>query len=246
MLRVEKVNSFYGKVHVIKDVSLRVEASEIVTIIGANGSGKTTLLKTICGLLPPKEGAIFLEQEEITHCPAEKIISRGLCMVPEGRELFTDMTVRENLEVGGYHRYKRGERSEILQDMETLLEIFPVLRQRMDQKAGTLSGGEQQMLALARGMISKPKLLLLDEPSLGLAPLIVKAIFDVIIDLQKKGTTILLVEQNSYVALSVANRGYVMQTGRIVVENLANILLNDEQIRNLYLGKKVHRGMIKK
>jgi len=240
MLRVEEVNSFYGKVHVVKDASLRVEVKEIVTIIGANGSGKTSLLKTICSLLLPKDGAIFLDKEEITNCPIEKIISKGLCMIPERRELFTDMSVRENMEMGAYYRYKRGERSEILKDMDALVDMFPPLGQRMEQKAGTLSGGEQQMLALARGMISKPKLLLLDEPSLGLAPLIVKAIFDVITDLRKKGMTILLVEQNSNVALRVADRGYVMKTGSIVVEDSADNLLKNEQIRDLYLGKKAY------
>jgi len=240
MLRVERVNSFYGKVHAIKDISLQVGVKEIVTIIGANGSGKTTLLKTICGFVTPKDGAIFLEKENITHCPVEKIVSKGLCMIPERRELFTDLSVRENLEIGAYCRYKRGERFEILQDMDTLCNVFPPLRERINQKAGTLSGGEQQMLALARGMISKPKLLLLDEPSLGLAPLIVKVIFDVIIDLRKKGMTILLVEQNSNVALRVADRGYVMKTGSIVVEDSADNLLKNEQIRNLYLGKKAY------
>ncbi len=240
MLRVDEVNSFYGKVHVVKDASLTVEAKEIVTIIGTNGSGKTSLLKTICSLLHPKNGAIFLDKEEITHCPIEKIISKGLCMIPEGRELFTDMSVRENMEMGAYYRYKRGERSEILKDMDALIDMFPPLGKRMEQKAGTLSGGEQQMLAIARGIISKPKLLLLDEPSLGLAPLIVKVIFDVIIDLRKKGMTILLVEQNSNVALRVADRGYVMKTGSIVVEDSADNLLKNEQIRNLYLGKKAY------
>ena len=240
MLRVDEVNSFYGKVHVVKDASLRVEVKEIVTVIGANGSGKTSLLKTICGLLRPKNGAIFLDKEEITRWPTEKIILKGLSMIPEGRELFTDMSVRENMEMGAYKRYRRGERSEILKDMDALIDMFPLLGQRMEQKAGTLSGGEQQMLALVRGMISKPKLLLLDEPSLGLAPLIVKAIFDVIIDLRKKGMPILLVEQNSNVALRVADRGYVMKTGSIVVEDSADNLLKNEQIRNLYLGKKAY------
>lgn len=242
MLRVEKINSFYGKIHVIKDISLKVEVTEIVTIIGANGCGKSTLLKTICGLIPPRDGAIFLEGENITKCPVEKIILRGLCLIPERRELFTDMSVRENLEIGAYYRYKRGERSEILKDIDALINMFPPLGQRMEQKAGTLSGGEQQMLALARGMISKPKLLLLDEPSLGLAPVIVKAIFDVIIDLRKKGMAILLVEQNSNIALAVADRGYVMQTGSIAVEDSSDNLLKNKQILNLYLGKKSFGG----
>ena len=239
MLCVESINSFYGNFHVLKDVSLRVEAGTVVTIIGANGSGKTGLLKTICGLIPVKTGEILFNGQSIAGHPVEKIFSLGISMVPEGREVFTSMTVRENLEMGAYCRYRKGEHAAVVRDRDELLDMFPVLSQRMDQRAGTLSGGEQQMLAIARSVISKPKLLLLDEPSQGLAPLVVKSIFDAILQLRKKGVTILLVEQNCYAALNISDRGYVMQTGNMVMEDECSNLLKNEQVQNLYLGKKV-------
>ncbi len=238
MLNIERVNSFYGKFHALKDISLQVEAGTIVAIIGANGSGKTPLLRTICGLVPAKEGEIIFLGEKIRRCSVEKIFSLGISMIPEGREVFTDMTVKENLEIGAYCRLRKGEGDAVKRDRDSLLEMFPILRERLEQRAGTLSGGEQQMLAIARGVISKPKLLLLDEPSLGLAPLLVQSIFDAILDLRSQGMTILLIEQNSYAALRIADYGYVMQSGRVVIGDSAKNLLANERVCTLYMGRK--------
>lgn len=238
MLKVVKVNAYYEKFRALKDASLEVSEGEIVAVIGANGAGKSTLLRTVCGLLRPKSGAVYLREKEISGYPPEKVVSLGVCMVPEGRAIFTDLTVLENLELGAYSRYRKGERAGIASDMEAGLTLFPGLRGRLGQKGGTLSGGEQQMLAIARGLMSRPRLLLLDEPSLGLAPLLVETIFQVIADLPRQRITILLVEQNSQMSLRLAHRGYVLQTGTIIVEGEAKKLLANDQIRNLYLGRK--------
>lgn len=238
VLQLDRVNAFYGKFHALKDASLGVNEGEIVTVIGANGSGKSTLLKTTCGLLRPKSGKIRFHQEEISRFSMEAVISAGICMVPEGREIFSDLSVLENLQMGAYLRFRRGQKGAISADMEKVLSLFPVLRQRLTQRGGTLSGGEQQMLAIARGMMADPRLLLLDEPSLGLAPLLVETIFQTISDLRTGGMTILLVEQNSNMSLRVADRGYVMQTGTIVLGDRAEKLLSDEEVKMLYLGKK--------
>jgi branched-chain amino acid transport system ATP-binding protein len=238
VLKVVKVNAFYEKFRALKDVSLEVSEGEIVAVIGSNGAGKSTLLRTVCGLLRPKSGTVYLRGKEISGYRVEKIVSLGVCMVPEGRAIFTDLTVLENLELGAYCRYRREDKVNIASDMEAALTLFPGLRTRLGQKGGTLSGGEQQMLAIARGLMSKPRLLLLDEPSLGLAPMLVETIFQVIADLHRRCITILLVEQNSQMSLRLAGRGYVLQTGTIIVEGEARSLLEDDQIRNLYLGRK--------
>jgi len=240
MLSVNGVNSYYHKFHALKDASLSVAEGEIVSVIGANGAGKSTLLKTICGLIKPRRGSISLREEEISQYTVEKIISLGVCMVPEGREIFTDLSVKENLELGAFYRYKRGEKNDIVMDMDRVLEMFPVLKERIHQKGGTLSGGEQQMLAIGRGIMSRPELLLLDEPSLGLAPMLVEFIFETIANLRDRGLTILLVEQNSNMSLMLSDRGYVMQTGSIILEDMAENLLKNEEVRNLYLGKKAY------
>ncbi|MEW6669760.1 MAG: ABC transporter ATP-binding protein [Thermodesulfobacteriota bacterium] len=241
MLSVTRVNAFYEKFHALKDVSLEVSEGEIVAVIGSNGAGKSTLLRTVCGLLRPRSGAVYLRGKDISGYPAEKIVSMGVSMVPEGRAIFTDLSVLENLELGAYSRYRQGDRAHIASDMEAALTLFPGLRGRLGQKGGTLSGGEQQMLAIARGLMSRPRLLLLDEPSLGLAPLLVETIFDVIADLHRRRITILLVEQNSQMSLRLAHRGYVLQTGAVIVTGEARTLLEDAQIRNLYLGRKAPR-----
>ena len=232
MLKVENLNVYYGSINAIKGISFEVNQGEIVTMIGANGAGKSTTMNTVAGLLKPRSGSIVFEDKDITHMPASKVVSLGLALCPEGRRVFQQMSVRENLEMGGYTR----QASEIAPSLEHVFELFPRLKERQRQVAGTLSGGEQQMLAMGRAMMSKPKLLMLDEPSMGLAPLLVEQIFDIILSLNKAGTTILLVEQNAQMALSIADRAYVLETGNIFKEGSADMLMHDDAVRKAYLG----------
>ena len=232
LLKVEELHVYYGNIHAIKGVSFEVNEGEIVTLIGANGSGKSTTLNTIAGLLKARSGSIKFEDVELGGVPANKIVSRGMALCPEGRRIFQQMSVRENLEMGGYTR----PAAEIEGSMNKVFERFPRLKEREKQVAGTLSGGEQQMLAIGRALMSKPKLLMLDEPSMGLAPILVEQIFDIVTELHKAGTTILLVEQNAQMALSVADRAYVLEAGHIVKEGDAGELLNDESVQAAYLG----------
>ncbi len=231
VLQVENINVYYGSIHAVKDVSFHVEQGEVVTLIGANGAGKSTTLNTVAGLLHSRAGSVRFLGEELRHVPGHKLVGRGMALVPEGRRIFQQMTVQENLDMGGYCR--GGDKSA---DMERVFERFPRLKERRRQVAGTLSGGEQQMLAMGRALMSHPKLLMLDEPSMGLAPLLVEQIFDIIRQLHADGTTILLVEQNAQAALAVADRGYVLETGRIVTEGTGTALLESDAIRKAYLG----------
>lgn len=233
MLKLENINAYYGTVHALKGINLYINKGEIVVLIGANGAGKTTTLKTISGILRPKTGKILFEEKDINSYSAPDIVKLGISHVPEGRRIFPSMTVMENLEMGAY---TRKDRTEVKKDYENVFSRFPRLLERKSQMAGTLSGGEQQMLAIGRALMSRPKLLLLDEPSMGLAPLIVKDIFDIIKDINKTGTTIMLVEQNANMALQCADRAYVIRTGAIEIEGSANDLLNDERIKKAYLG----------
>ena len=232
MLEVNDINVYYGSIHAIKGVSFEVNEGEIISLIGANGAGKTTILQTVSNLLHSKTGSIKFLDEEIHHLPAHKLVPMGLAQVPEGRRVFSQMSVEENLELGAFTRPK----ANVKEDMEEIFERFPRLKERRRQLAGTLSGGEQQMLAMGRAMMSKPKLLMLDEPSMGLAPLLVEEIFDIIKSLNERGTTILLVEQNAQMALSIADRGYVLETGKIITSADAKTLLNDDVVRKAYLG----------
>ena len=231
VLKVENINVYYGSIHAIKGISFDVYEGEIVTLIGANGAGKSTTLNTISGLLHPSTGSVSFLGESLAKIQPHKIVEKGLAQVPEGRRVFAQMTVQENLEMGAYT-----QTSGLAEDLEKVYTLFPRLRERMHQTAGTLSGGEQQMLAMGRALMSRPKLLMLDEPSLGLAPILVEQIFDIIADLHKTGATILLVEQNAQMALSIANRGYVMETGRIVTTGTGEELLASEAVRKAYLG----------
>ncbi|MFW6242361.1 MAG: ABC transporter ATP-binding protein [Thermodesulfobacteriota bacterium] len=238
MLRLVNVNSAYGLVRVLRNVSLHVDAGEIVTLIGANGAGKSTTLRAVSGLQPVQDGNIAFEGREIANQRAERLVRFGIAQVPEGRQIFRPMTVRENLELGGYLIYKMHGSRQLRESMEEMFELFPILRERREQLAGTLSGGEQQMLAIAMALMTRPKLLLLDEPSMGLAPLIVKEIFRTIARLQETdGLTVLLVEQNAAAALGVADRGYVMETGRIILQDRADALLENPEVRRAYLGR---------
>ncbi len=234
LLEVENIHSFYGHIHALKGVSLTVEEGEVVTLIGSNGAGKTTTLRSIHGILPPREGRVIFRGEEIQGLPAHDMIKRGIAQSPEGRKIFHRMTVTENLEMGAYHR---NDRREIQEDMARVYDLFPRLKERVKQEAGTMSGGEQQMLAIGRSLMSRPKLLLLDEPSMGLAPVLVERIFQVIEDINKQGTTILLVEQNANIALEIATRGYVLETGVIVNAAPAEKLRQDPKVREAYLGE---------
>jgi branched-chain amino acid transport system ATP-binding protein len=234
LLEVESIHSYYGHIQALRGVSLTVEESEVVTLIGSNGAGKTTTLRSIHGILPPREGRIVFRGEEIQGKPAHDMIKRGIAQSPEGRKIFHRMTVLENLEMGAYHR---NDLSEIQEDMNRVFDLFPRLKERVKQEAGTMSGGEQQMLAIGRSLMSRPKLLLLDEPSMGLAPVLVERIFQVIQEINKQGTTILLVEQNANVALEVATRGYVLETGSIVNAASAEKLREDPKVREAYLGE---------
>ena len=232
MLKVEDLHVYYGSIHAIKGVSFEVNEGEIVTLIGANGAGKSTTLNTVAGLMKPRHGHITFEGQDITTTPASKIVPVGMALCPEGRRVFQQMTVRENLEMGGYTR----PAGEIAASLDDVFTRFPRLKERHRQVAGTLSGGEQQMLAMGRALMSKPKLLMLDEPSMGLAPILVEQIFDIICELNRAGTTILLVEQNAQMALSIANRAYVLETGNIVKDGDAHLLMNDDDVRKAYLG----------
>lgn len=232
LLTVEGINTYYGAIHALKDVSMRVEAGEIVSIIGSNGAGKTTLLRTISGLLKPRTGTIQFDGQDIAGVPAEKIVTMGISHSPEGRRIFTNMTVLENLQLGAYIR----DDHEIGADMEKMMDRFPRLRERIKQNAGTLSGGEQQMLAIGRALMSRPRLLLLDEPSLGLAPNLVAEIFRIVQEIAKGGMTVLLVEQNAHRALEIADRAYVLETGSIVLEDEGKALLSNPKVKEAYLG----------
>lgn len=233
MLELKDVNLFYGGIHALKSINLRVEEGEIVTLIGANGAGKSSTLKAISGIEKIKSGEIILNGKEINGLPAEQIVRLGVSHVPEGRRVFSSMSVMENLEMGAY---TRKDKLEVKKDFDKVFSLFPRLLERKEQMAGTLSGGEQQMLAIGRALMSKPKLLLLDEPSMGLAPIIVKEIFSIINDINKEGTTILLVEQNAYMALQAAGRAYIIRNGEIEMEGVAKDLLKNEKIKNAYLG----------
>lgn len=234
MLKIDNINLYYGGIHALKDLSLEVKKGEIVTLIGANGAGKTSTLRAISGLEPIKSGTITYKDSSLKKVPAHKIVSLGLSHVPEGRKIFAKLTVKENLELGAYLKKNK---SEIKSDMEMVFSKFPRLKEREKQLAGTLSGGEQQMLAIGRALMNRPEMLILDEPSMGLAPLVVKDIFDTIVEINKSGTTILLVEQNANMALSIANRAYVLETGKIVLSGKASDLLNDDIVKNAYLGE---------
>ncbi len=233
MLEIKNLDVYYGVIHALKDMSIEVNQGEIVTLIGANGAGKTTTLRTISGLIKPKNGTILFNGEDIKDINAQEIVKKGLSHVPEGRHVFPDMTVLENLELGAY---LRRDKKNIKEDMKNVFSRFPILEKRLKQNAGTLSGGEQQMLAIGRALMSRPKLLLMDEPSMGLAPLLVKEIFSIIEDINKQGTTILLVEQNAHMALSIAHRAYVLETGSIVIKGTGKELAQSEEIKKAYLG----------
>ena len=232
LLKIEDIHVFYGAIHAIKGISFEVNKDEIVTLIGANGAGKSTTLNTIAGLLKPRSGKISFDGKDLSAIHTHKIVSQGMALCPEGRRIFQQMTVRENLEMGGYTRPK----TEIPASLDEMFQRFPRLKEREKQIAGTLSGGEQQMLAMARALMSKPKLLMLDEPSMGLAPILVEQIFDIIKELHGAGVTILLVEQNAQMALSVADRAYVLETGKISMEGPADELLHNDAVRKAYLG----------
>ncbi len=233
MLDVKGINVYYGAIHAVRDVSLTVNAGEIVSIIGANGAGKSTILKTLVGLLRSKTGDINFEGQSIANQSPASIVKQGIALVPEGRRVFPRMSVEDNLLLGAYARRD----NEVSRDMNRIYEMFPRLAERKKQNAGTLSGGEQQMLATGRGMMSRPRLLLLDEPSMGLAPLLVHQIFETILDINEQGTTILLVEQNAHMALSIADRGYVLETGAVVLAGAANELIDNDEVRCAYLGE---------
>jgi branched-chain amino acid transport system ATP-binding protein len=233
MLEVDNIHTYYGNIQALKGISLTVEEGEIVTLIGANGAGKTTTLRTICGLLRPRQGQVTLEGENLADYKAHEIVYKGVAMVPEGRGVFAKLTVAENLDMGAY---SRSDRAGVAQDMDRVFTLFPRLKERRSQVAGTLSGGEQQMLATARALMARPRLMLLDEPSMGLAPVLVEDVFDRIVEINREGTTILLVEQNANMALQVAGRGYVLQTGEIVLSNTADGLRQDPTVQKAYLG----------
>ena len=233
MLKIDNIDVYYGAIHALKGISLEVKEGEIVTLIGANGAGKSTTLRTISGLLKPKTGSITFLGQDIAGVRAPEIVKKGISQVPEGRRVFAEMTVMENLDLGAF---VRKDKAGIQQDLKHVFELFPRLEERKNQSAGTLSGGEQQMLAMGRALMSRPKLLLLDEPSMGLAPLLIKEIFNIIVDINKSGTTVLLVEQNANMALSIANRAYVLKTGRITLSGSAKELAASEDVRKAYLG----------
>lgn len=233
LLEVNNVHAYYGNIHALKGISLTVEKGEIVSLIGGNGAGKTTTLRTISGLLRPRTGSVTLDNIDLTQYRAHELVSKGIAMVPEGRGVFARLSVAENLHMGAFHR---SDKAAIAEDLEQMYDLFPRLRERQTQVAGTLSGGEQQMLATARALMSRPRLLLMDEPSMGLAPVLVETIFDTIEKINKEGMTVLLVEQNAHMALQVAHRGYVLQTGEVVLSNTAKALQKDPTVQKAYLG----------
>jgi branched-chain amino acid transport system ATP-binding protein len=233
MLEVKDIHTYYGNIHALKGISLTVDKGEIVTLIGSNGAGKTTTLRSICGLQKPRQGSILLNGDDLAAYKPHQVVVKGVAMVPEGRGIFARLTVAENLDMGAY---RRNDRAGIQEDLDYVYSIFPRLKERHKQVAGTLSGGEQQMLATGRALMARPSLLLMDEPSMGLAPVLVEAIFNVITVINQKGTTILLVEQNALMALSIAHRGYVIQTGQIVLQDTAANLKRNEMVQKAYLG----------
>jgi branched-chain amino acid transport system ATP-binding protein len=235
MLKVKNLHVYYGGIHALKGINVEVNQGEIVTIIGSNGAGKSTLLNTITGIVKPKEGEIFYKGEKLSFIP-HKIVAKGICQVPEGRLVFANLTVKDNLLLGAY---LRKDKAEINKDLQNVYEIFPRLKEREKQMAGTLSGGEQQMLAIGRALMGRPEIMLLDEPSLGLAPLLVDTIFKIILDIKKMGKTILLVEQNAFKALEIADRAYVLEQGRITLEGGAKDIASDPKVQEAYLGKRV-------
>lgn len=237
MLKVENVSTYYGNIQALQDVSLEVDEGEIVSLIGANGAGKTTLLNTVSGIVPARRGCITLDQKETTHLAAESIVGLGISQVPERRQVFGILSVQDNLTLGAYSRLRRGEKAAVALDIERVYDMFPILRERQAQLAGTLSGGEQQMLAIGRGLMAQPKVLLLDEPSLGLAPLLVQEIFEVLRKLRQSGTTILLVEQNARAALEISDRAYVLETGQVVLTGDAGDLIANVEVQRAYLGR---------
>ena len=234
MLEIKDIEVYYGMIQAIKGISFEVNEGEVIALIGANGAGKTTTLHTITGLLSPKKGSVTFEGKDITKVPAHKIVSLGIAHVPEGRRVFAELTVYENLKMGAY---TRKDKDEIEKTLEMVYKRFPRLEERKNQLAGTLSGGEQQMLAMGRALMSHPKIIVMDEPSMGLSPILVNEIFDIIQEVSKGGTTVLLVEQNAKKALSIADRAYVLETGRIVLEGDAKVLMNDDSIKKAYLGE---------
>jgi branched-chain amino acid transport system ATP-binding protein len=237
MLKIRNLDVGYGGLNVLRRVSIHVKPGEIVTIIGANGAGKTTLLKTVAGLLRAQAGEIVFNGREIARTPTEQIVFEGCSLVPEGRQVFPSMPVKENLLLGAYVQFKRGNRQTVSMDLDHVYNLFPVLKQREQQLAGTLSGGEQQMLAMGRSLMARPKLVMLDEPSMGLAPLMVREIFNIIVRIREEGNTVLLVEQNARSALKIANRGYVLETGRVILEGQAEDLLSNKDVQRAYLGR---------
>ena len=236
MLRVESISAFYGAVQALRNVSVHVSPGEIVTLLGANGAGKSTLMKVISGLHPPAKGRLLFNGQNIAGLPAERILRLGVGQVPEGRQIFAPLSVLDNLTLGAYIRFRGEEKKEVLRDLESILEIFPVLQERQKQRAGTLSGGEQQMLAIGRALMAGPRLLLLDEPSLGLAPFLMSEIFKTIRRMNEEGLTILLVEQNVHKSLEICQRAYVLETGKVVAHGVPQELMKDEVLRNAYLG----------
>jgi branched-chain amino acid transport system ATP-binding protein len=238
MLKVESVNAFYGVIHALRNLSIHVSPAEIVTLLGANGAGKTTLMKVVSGIHPLSKGQLFFQGQNLVGLPAERILQLGIGQVPEGRQIFAPLTVLDNLLLGAYIRFQRKEKKEVLKDLDSIFDLFPVLKDRQKQRAGTLSGGEQQMMVIGRALMAKPQLLLLDEPSMGLAPILVNLIFNSIQILPSRGTTILLVEQNVKAALKIANRGYVLETGRIILEGETRDLLDNKEVQRAYLGKE--------
>jgi branched-chain amino acid transport system ATP-binding protein len=236
VLKIDGLNASYGSIRVLKNLSIKVPAGEVVSIIGANGAGKSTLLKSISGLMKNSTGRILYKERDISGMPANRIVGLGISQVPEGRQIFAHLTVRDNINLGAYHYFKRSNRPEIKERMARVYQMFPILEKRSKQIAGTLSGGEQQMLAIGRALMGRPELLLLDEPSMGIAPLIVREIFNVIEQLNQSGTTVLLVEQNARAALKVAHHSYVLERGEIVLEGLAAELLDNPKVKEHYLG----------
>jgi branched-chain amino acid transport system ATP-binding protein len=234
MLTLKSLQAGYGRVPVLKGVSLHVRAGEVVTLIGGNGAGKTTTLRAISGLLPPRKGTVEFDGQDLNRIPAERIVTLGLALVPEGRRVFASLSVTANLELGAYHRRDKGE---VRRDLEEMRRRFPILKERAHQAAGTLSGGEQQILAIGRSLMARPRLLMLDEPSMGLAPRMVTQVYEILAELKAAGTTILLVEQNARAALKVADRGYVLETGRIILDGTAAELREDPEVQRAYLGK---------
>lgn len=242
MLEVQGISTFYGRIQALREVSLEVHAGEIVSLVGANGAGKTTLLNSISGIVPPRQGQVLLEGKSITGFKPEKIVGLGISQVPEHRQVFGTFTVRDNLILGAYLRMRRGEHEAVEKDIAYIFSLFPVLEERQKQLAGTLSGGEQQMLVVGRGLMARPKILLLDEPSLGLAPIIVDYIFQAFQQLQQAGTTVLLVEQNVRAAMEISDRVYVLETGRMVLSGTAQELMSDEAVQQAYLGQQLNRN----